>query len=227
MRPFAFSNLPLQRRLLLIVGVAAVVALLLAVAAAAIYDFSTFRPRAVDQARDRGESIAAIVTSAVEFDDARTANQYLNAFGLDPNIESLAIVKDGTVFAEYFSPGAQRIDFADAGARARLAEQGRLLTALTINAPGPSHSDLWMATTLTPLAARMWEYVPLLGAVALSLFALAMMLSITLRRAISEPVQALAATARDVTRLRDYRRRVSSDSKDEVGQLARDFNAML
>jgi PAS domain S-box-containing protein len=53
------------------------------------------------------------------------------------------------------------------------------------------------------------------------------MLSITLRRAISEPVQALAATARDVTRLRDYRRRVSSEGSDEVGQLARDFNAML
>ncbi len=84
-----------------------------------------------------------------------------------------------------------------------------------------------MATALTPLADRIWEYAPLLGAVALSLFALAIMLSITLRRAISEPVQALAATARDVTRLRDYRRRVSSDSNDEVGQLARDFNAML
>ncbi len=30
-----------------------------------------------------------------------------------------------------------------------------------------------------------------------------------------------------MTRLRDYRRRVSSESSDEVGQLARDFNAML
>nr|WP_298718037.1 ATP-binding protein [uncultured Steroidobacter sp.] len=227
MRAFAIGNLPLQRRLLLIVGLTAVVALLLAVAAAAIYDFSTFRPRAIAQARDRGESIAAIVTSAVEFQDARTANQYLNAFGLDPNIESLAIVKDGTVFAEYFSPGTQHVNFADAAARARLVRQGRILTSLSINAPGPSHADLWMATTLTPLADRMWEYAPLLGAVALSLFALAIMLSIALRRAISEPVQALAATARDVTRLRDYRRRVSSDSKDEVGQLARDFNAML
>ena len=228
MRALDFSNLPLQRRLLLLVGLAAVVSLLLAVAAAAIYDFSTFRPRAIEQAQDQAESVAAIVTAAVEFQDARTANDYLSEFGRDPQIEALAIVQDGgTVFAEYHRPGTQRMNFADIGTRERLLGTGRILTKYTIAAHGPVHADLWMATTLTPFADRILEYAPLLGAVALSLFALAMMLSITLRRAISEPVQALAATARDVTRLRDYRRRVSSEGSDEVGQLARDFNAML
>jgi PAS domain S-box-containing protein len=227
MARLAFRNLPLRRRLLLLVGIAAVVSLLLAVAAAAIYDFSTYRPRAVAQARDQVQSIAAIVTAAVEFQDARTANQYLSALGRDPNIEALAIVlEDGTVFAEYHSPGTQ-LNLADASTRERLTRTGRILITYVIDSQGPIDAQLWMATTSRPLVDRIWEYAPLLGAVALSLFALAIMLSITLRRAISEPVQALAATARDVTRLRDYRRRVSSDSNDEVGQLARDFNAML
>lgn len=228
MKALDLSHLPLQRRLLLLVGLAAVVSLLLTIAVATIYDFSTHRPRTVERARAQVESIAAIVTAAVEFQDARTANQYLSAFGRDPSIEALAIVQeDGTVFAEYHNPGAQRMNFADTGARAQLVRAGRILTTHTIDAAGPVHADLWMATTLTPFADRIGQYAPLLGVVALSLFALAMMLSITLRRAISEPVQALAATARDVTRLRDYRRRVSSEGSDEVGQLARDFNAML
>ncbi|HEY5756868.1 MAG TPA: ATP-binding protein [Steroidobacter sp.] len=228
MLPLAISNLPLRRRLLLLVGIAAVVSLLLAVAAAAIYDFSTYRPRAVAQARAQVQSIAAIVTAAVEFQDARTANQYLSALGRDPNIEALAIVlEDGTVFAEYHRPGTQRVDLADATIRQQLVRAGRILITYTIDSQGPIDAHLWMATTLTPRADRIWDYAPLLGAVALSLSALAIMLSITLRRSISEPVQALAATARDVTRRRDYRRRVSSKSNDEVGQLARDFNAML
>ncbi len=77
-------------------GLAAVGSLLLAVAAAAIYDFSTFRPRAIEEARDQAEGIAAIVTAAVELQDARTAKQYLTAFGQDPNIEALAIVQRWT-----------------------------------------------------------------------------------------------------------------------------------
>lgn len=227
MRLLPFRNLPLQRRLLLLVGLAAVVSLLLAVAAAAIYDFSTFRPRAVEEARDRAEGIAAILIAAVEFQDARTAHQYLTAFGQDPNIEALAIVQqDGTLLAEYHNPGTQPMNFTDTGTRERLISAGRILTRYSIDSHGP-HADLWMATTLTPFADRVWEYLPLLGAVALSLFALAFTLSLTLRRAISEPVRALAATARDVTRTRDYRRRVSSEGSNEVSQLARDFNAML
>ncbi|WP_129782119.1 ATP-binding protein [Peristeroidobacter soli] len=223
-----FRHLPLQRRLLLLVGLAAVVSLLLAVAAAAIYDFSTYRPRAIEDARAQAQSIAAIVTAAVEFQDARTATEYLSALGRDPNIEALAIVlEDGSVFAEYHRPNTQRVDLSDARIQQRLVGTGRILTQYHIDSRGPLDADLWIATALTPFADRVWEYAPLLGAVALSLFALAMMLSITLRRSISEPVQALAATARDVTRLRDYRRRVASDSTDEVGQLARDFNAML
>jgi len=228
MKRLPFSHLPLQRKLLLLVGLAAVLSLLLAIAAAAVYDFSTFRPRAVEQARYRAEVIAAIVTAAVEFQDARTASQYLTAFGQDRNIEALAIVaEDGSLFAEYQSPGGERLEFRDTGVRERLLGTGRILTRQPIASRGPMQADLWMATTLTPFADRAWDYLPLLGAVALSLLALAIMLSITLRRAISEPVQALAATARDVTRLRDYRRRVASDGSDEVGQLARDFNAML
>ncbi len=228
MSRFALDHLPLQRRLLLLVGLAAVVALLLAVSAAAIYDFSTYRPRAIEDARDQAQSIAAIVTAAVEFQDARTANEYLSALGRDPNIEALAIVlENGTVFAEYHRPGMERLDISDARIQERLIGTGRILTKYHIDSRGPVDADLWLATALTPFADRVWEYAPLLGAVALSLSALAIMLSITLRRAISEPVQALAATARDVTRLQDYGRRVSSDSTDEVGQLARDFNAML
>lgn len=228
MKLLALNHLPLRRRLLLLVGIAAVVSLLLAAAAAAIYDFSTYRPRAVAQAHAEVQSIAAIVTASVEFQDVRTANQYLSALGRDPNIEALAIVlEDGTLFAEYHRSGQPNVDFADPATRKQLARAGRILTTYRIDSQGPIDADLWMATTLTPFVDRIGEYAPLLGAVALSLFALAIMLSITLRRAISEPVQALAATARDVTRLRDYRRRVSTDSKDEVGQLARDFNAML
>ncbi len=228
MSALAFSNQPLHRRLLLLVGLAAVVALLLAVAAAAVYESSTYRTRTIERARAQIQSIAAIVTAAVEFEDSRTANQYLSALGRDPSIEAMAIVLEGgVIFAQYHRPGTHPVDFADATVRNQLVATGRVVTSYRIGSQGALRADLWMAMLPRPLAHRLLEYAPLLGAVALSLLALAILLSITLRRALSEPVQALAATARDVTRLRDYRRRVSSTSNDEIGQLARDFNAML
>ncbi|MBM0105496.1 response regulator [Steroidobacter sp. S1-65] len=228
MTPFAFNNQPLQRRLLLLVALAAAGALLLAVAVAAVYESTTYRPRTIAEAHEQVQSIASIVTAAVEFEDARTANQYLNALGRDPDIEALAILLEGGVlFAEYRRPGTQPVDFADPTVRDQLVAAGHILTSYNIGSQGRPRAELWMAMLPRPLAHRLLEYAALLGAVALSLLALAIMLSITLRRAFSEPVQALATTARDVTRLRDYRRRVAITSNDEVGQLARDFNAML
>lgn len=228
MKRIAVGNLPLRRKLLLLVGIAAVVALLLATLAATLYEFSTSRPRAETQAQAQVQSIAATVAAAVEFQDARTATQYLTAFGRAPNVEALAIVQEGnTTFAEYHRAGTERIDFADASARSRLLGKRHILATSAIQTQGGTRADLWIAVELQPFADRIWEYVPLLGAVALSLLALAAMLSVTIRRAISEPIQALAVAARDVTARRDYRRRVSSPGHDEVGQLGRDFNAML
>jgi PAS domain S-box-containing protein len=228
MKRIAVGNLPLRRKLLLLVAIAAVVALLLATLAAALYEFTTSRPRAEAEAQAQVQSIAPIVAAAVEFQDARTATQYLSAFGRAPNLEALAIVQEGgTTFAEYHREGTSPIDFADASARRRLLGQRRILATSIIQTQGGARADLWIAVRLQPFSERIWEYVPLLGAVALSLLALAAMLSVTIRRAISEPIQALAVAARDVTARRDYRRRVSSPGDDEVGQLGRDFNAML
>lgn len=223
----AFADLPLQRKLLRLVSIAAVFALLVAAVAVIAYDFGTHRPRANEEAREQVRSIAAILAAAVEFQDASTAEAYLGAFGRQRGVRALAIVMaDGQRFAGYLEPGTRQVDFSDP----KLTERARAQNEIVVMQPIESEmvqATLWMSARLPPLLERLPGYATLLGVTALSLFALAIMLSITVRRAISEPVQALADAARDVTRRQDYSSRVPAPRNDEIGQLAGAFNTML
>ncbi len=223
-----FADLPLQRKLFLLFALATLFALLIAAALVAVYEITTYRPRAHQEALGWAQSIASTMTAAVEFNDASTANRYLRAFGQQRDIRALAIVMaDGTTFAEYAAPGTQRIDFSAAAARELERMDGDVIVSQPIKARVETNPVLWMRIGLTPFSDRLIAYALLLGAAALTLLGLMIVLSLLVRRTISEPVQQLAAAAREVTERRDYSRRVPSPRHDEVGQLAHAFNTML
>lgn len=221
-----FADLPLQSRVLILITLAGLFALFTAAAAIVAYELSTYRPRALEEAREQVQSIAATLTAAVEFQDERTAAAYLNAFGHQRDVRALAITTaDGELFAEYLQPGARRIDFSNLTLEGRTTQTDLIVTHPIDTLGGTA--QLWMHKALTPLANRLPAYAAFLATAVISLLVLTIMLSLLIRRAITVPVQTLAATAREVTERRDYSRRVPAPHRDEVGQLAQAFNAML
>jgi PAS domain S-box-containing protein len=226
--PAAFRDLPLQRKMLVLVALAILVALLVGSGSVALYEVTTYRPRELVNTHAQAQSVAETVTSALELRDRDRATQFLNAFARQRNIRALGVLDvNGDVFAEYLRPGTPRVSFRPSpGSRGP-----RPRDAIVANEPvllnGEVIGSVWLISDLRPFSARLLEYAALLAVGALSLLALAIMLSITIRRAISEPVQALVSAARNVTERRDYTLRVPTPRKDEVGQLAHEFNTML
>src|SRR5205085_1047186 len=77
------------------------------------------------------------------------------------------------------------------------------------------------------MRARIRSYATILGIVLPTLFLIGLLLSSRLQKVVSGPVLDLAATARDVSRKKDYSVRATKESHDEIGMLVDSFNEML
>ena len=203
--PAAFRDLPLQRKMLVLVALAIVVAILVGSGSVALYEYTTYRPREMANAHAQAQSVAETVAAAVEFDDPETAAQYLNAFARQRNIRALTILDStGKIFAEYLRPGTPRVSFTSPSGLISTYVRDAIVATEPILFEGMARGTVWLVSDVRPFTARLLEYASLLAVAALSLLALAILLSVTIRRAISEPVQALVSAARNVTERRDW-----------------------
>jgi signal transduction histidine kinase len=177
-------------------------------------------------------SIAAILGQgsvlAIEFDDAKVANENLALLRANANILTAAIYDTrGQLFATYrrdlTAPTAPAVlmpgDGAEFGAGdltvfRRIVDKEGVRGTVYLR----EHYDL---------GAWLRGYLAILAAVLLGSLLLGLGLSSLLQRWISGPITGVSDIARQVMQERNYRLRAPKNSEDEVGQLADSFNGML
>jgi signal transduction histidine kinase/CheY-like chemotaxis protein len=177
-------------------------------------------------------SIAAILGQgsalAIEFDDAKVANENLALLRANANILTAAIYKSGgQLFATYrrddSAPAAPAVLMPGDGAEFGAGD----LTVFRRIADGEGvHGTVYLRERYD-LGAWLRGYLAILAAVLLGSLLLGLGLSSLLQRWISGPIMRVSDIARQVMRERDYRLRAPKVSEDEVGQLADAFNGML
>jgi len=217
-----------RHKLLLLVLATNLCALLLAGVCLLFHDLDDYR----DTAARELTSIAAILGQgsalAIEFDDARVANENLALLRANPNITTAAIYNErGQLFAAYragdAAPAPPPVLAAEEGARfgaGDLAVQHRIVD-------GQKVLGTVYLRERYDLAAWLRGYLAILAAVLLGSLLLGLGLSSLLQRWISGPIMGVSAIARQVMLERNYRLRAPNSSADEVGQLADAFNGML
>jgi signal transduction histidine kinase/DNA-binding response OmpR family regulator len=233
MRLSIFQNLPIKRKLLLfIIGITGG-ALFLFTLLSAITQIRILRQAMFDNLLVLSQSIADISTTARTFTD-KEGNAILSTLRADLGIE-LAVI-----FDEKDTPVAvfQRKQNGDESAlpkNARDLESGFVFqdNAYKLEISCPITLGEGRIGTLYVLSNtdRMTAYIRT-SAIGL-LFSLLVVLVVTalvssrLQYLITRPVSALAATARRISGKGDYTVRVKKSTRDEIGQLIDDFNAML
>jgi len=90
-----------------------------------------------------------------------------------------------------------------------------------------SLGTVYIESNLSPLTRRYHAYSALALAIVLCATLLAFLLSRALQKQVSEPILALAETAKAISRDRDFTVRANKSSNDEVGALTDAFNGML
>lgn len=222
------NDYSIRAKLTLTVMLTTSAALLLAVVAMGLIDMLNFR----NQLRRDAVAVAGIVanncTAALSFNDAKSAQEILNALKADRHLGSAAIWDvNGQQLARY-----QRADWAGSMNPTVRGNQVEFTAqAIEVNQPVVLNGERLGTVTLQMDSRQFYERLgrgALTGVlVLLAAAGTGYLLTMRLQRFIMAPIQLLAGASSKVASEKNYTIRVEKHANDELGQLVDDFNHML
>jgi PAS domain S-box-containing protein len=222
-----FRNLPIARKLTLVVLVTTSIVLLLSCAAFTAYELLTYKQNLVRTFSSTAQIIGANCSASLTFDVPTDAREILSALRAERQIEAAAVYRqDGSLFAK-FSHGAQ-VPTRWEEARSLMEFQGgRLILASPIIENGAQIGTCYLRVSLEEMYQRLRLYGLISIAVLAGAFVVAFLLSRSLQHIVTLPIIELGETAKRVSSQRDYSVRARKFGDDELGLLTDAFNQML
>jgi signal transduction histidine kinase len=221
-------DIPIQNKLRRVILQTSGAVLLLTCTALFVYELITFKHTSVRELSTLGKIVAANSTAALVFDTPEDAAEILAALKAEPQIVAAALYnKEGKLFAHY--PAESSVsNFPNSS-----AEEGYRTTDSYLVGYQPvvledkKLGSLYLKSDMSAMYDRLKLYSFIAGSVIVLSFGMAYFLSRKLQQAISNPVLALAETARRVSEHHDYSVRAVRHGNDEIGTLTNAFNHML
>jgi signal transduction histidine kinase len=222
-------NLPIRRKLTLILLVTSAIVMLLMRGAFFTYEYLTFRQSSLRHLSTLGDILASNSTAALTFANPDDAREILAALKAERHMAAAALYdREGQLFAHYpatlpataLPPAPGALGYKFAGVR---------LTGFQPVTIGERRiGTLFLDYDMGPmLAAWLWDSLGIAIGVMAVILAIAYMVSRLLQKQISQPILALAGTARAISDRRDYSVRAARLGNDELGLLTDSFNQML
>jgi len=182
-----------------------------------------FRQEVGARVTAQAELMAASLAAPVDFEDAQAATENLATLSLVGNVRGAAVYPDGgPPLAVYGRPPA-RLD-----ADGAVISSG--ISSLRVACPIPSQRG-GAVLVLEVSLEDQWFLLRDAFLIGLAILPFILVFSYRLagrfRRKLGDPLGELTAAVRDISRNKDFTRRVDYASDDEIGLLVAEFNAML
>jgi len=222
-------NIPIRRKLTLVVLVSSTAALLVASAALFAFQVYTFRQNFTRDLESLAQIIAANTTAAITFQDGDAAREILAGLRVKQQIENAFILlPNGKVFAQ-FGENEEAVPLIDYPAHTGFRfKGGDLLQTQDIRLDNEKIGALYLRSAYGRGYGDLLRlYVFALAAVLALSSGIAFAISSQLQRVISAPIQKLAETARVIAAKNDYSLRAEKMETDEIGAFTDTFNHML
>jgi len=215
-------------KMMRIVVITTAIALLAAGAGMLLHDLSVYRDSWVSDLDTQSSILGTSTASALMTGDRTVANRNVNAVRWRATLLMAALyTADGKLFASFVRPGesapplqlqatvrSSRVSGGNVELTAPIIQDGQHLGTILLRA----HHDI---------GARALAYLGIFGLVTLMSMLVALLLSTSLQKVITEPLDSMADVARQVTTKRDYSLRARSTTDDEIGIVVEAFNSML
>ncbi len=221
-------DLPIRRKLTLVILLTCAMVLLLACGVLAIYQAVNFRHSMVRSVTVLADVLAKNTQAALTFQDESAARQTLLALQAESSVTGACLYDEkGDRFATYTREGVQ-IDFP-----AQPSHDGYYFgpSRLAIFRPVFLHEKrigtIYLQTDLEGLYDQLRVFSGIAFMVLLGSVLVALVLSARLQRPISQPILALTETARRIAADKNFTVRVPLSGRDETGQLTDAFNQLL
>jgi signal transduction histidine kinase/CheY-like chemotaxis protein len=215
----------LRAKIVIVVLLTTFAALAVSAVALLIYETRSYGDFLVADATTQAEVLADITAPALEFDDPAIATANLELLRRRVGLEAAAIyTADGKLFAKFErSPGAE---FPPLGPRGTTID-GRTLTVFhPIVRNEQTLGTVYLRSTYE-IGGRLRDYLLILLGVMVPSFLMAMLMSFWLAGGVTDPLHTLTGVARHVVERRDFTRRASRTTDDEVGVFVDAFNTMV
>lgn len=223
-------DMPIRRKLTTVILLTSIVVMLLMRGAFFVYEFVTFRQATIRQLSTLGEITAANCTAALAFDNENDANEILSALKAESHVVGACLYdRDGHLFSRYPEGSPENLFPAGPGPLGYQFKQSYLEGYQPVVQGGNLRLGTLYLRFDTRAVMAEWLRVSVgIGAALMALVLLvAYLLSRTLQRQISQPILALADTARAISENQDYSVRATKVGDDELGRLTDAFNHML
>lgn len=234
-------NVPIQRKLTLIIMLTCGVALALGALALALRYAAAEQDNLARHMAILTRMAATNSTSALAFKDPEWARRTLAALDADPAVCAADILDaQGKLFASFRSPCARAPNPAVGAADldpAQFADDeqatGLLLLADSLRLARPIVLDeerigtIVLVADLEQLRASLLLDAAVLMLIVMVAGLVALLFASQLQKFVSEPIRRLATTMKHVSVVKDYSRHVAGGGDDELGSLICGFNEML
>jgi signal transduction histidine kinase/ActR/RegA family two-component response regulator/HAMP domain-containing protein len=221
-----FRDLSIRRKLAILTMASCATALLLVSAAFVGYETITFRERTVRELTTLADIIGNRSTAALTFENQEDADEDLNCLAASKEITAAGLFKGERLFAHYPKNSAVT-NFPRVQEEGAFFEGDHLTLFHRIHSKGEVLGTLYLRSDLREQRERLQSYAGIVALFMAASLVLAVAVAFRLQRVVTNPVLALAKTAKAVSQNKNYSLRVEAHGKDELGQLVDGFNDML
>lgn len=180
----------IRNKLALIIILTSTIALLLASVVIITYDNYTYRGQKAKEVAVQAQILAAGMLAALEFEDHKSAQAFLDPLATNPEISVAAVyTSSGLLFANYTRPGSKPPPYF-APPQGQEFEENDFLVSWPVEHSQRGLGSVYLRAQMEPLAVRITRYVgTLLLAMVVSLI-ITLPLGMRLHYAIANPVYA-------------------------------------
>jgi methyl-accepting chemotaxis protein len=222
------EDMPIKRKLTLAILATCTVVLLLACTALATFELFDFRRVMKRDMMVLADIMGKTTRAALTFQDEETTRGFLQALQTEPHVMGARLFDQaGRPFVDYVRP-EMTMEFPSLPGKdgAHFAPD-HLAIFCPILLNENRIGTIYLQADLQGMYERLYLFGGISGLVLLGSFLLAIVLSTRLQRPISDPILALAKTARLVAEGGDYTVRAPRQGQNELGTLTDSFNHML
>jgi signal transduction histidine kinase/ActR/RegA family two-component response regulator/HAMP domain-containing protein len=221
-------DLPIRRKLTLVILLTCSMVLLLACGVLAVYQVINFRQGMARDTSVLADVLAQNTQAALTFEDESAARQTLLALKAEPNVVTACLFDSkGNRFADYKREGAEVVLPAQPGPDGSRFEQSRLVVFRPVVLNDKRIGTIYLQTGLEGMYSQLRLFSGIAFMVLVGSVLIALGLSSRMQRPISQPVLALTEITRLIAHDKDYTVRVPSLGRDEIGQLTDAVNQLL
>ena len=224
-----FRDLPIRRKLALLILTSSVLAVLLACMGFAVYERQNFRANTGNELRALADTLGANTAASLAFNDRKTAREMLAALRADHDVLGACLYDiKGNIFAEYRRAGVgQEFTMPSLRDDGAYFEGSSIILFRSVLMETEKTGSIAIVSDLSGTSARLWEYAKIASLVLFISTLTTYLISLRLLRLVSDPIVQLAQIAGRVTAEENYSLRAVAQGKDESGMLVSSFNQML